>query len=41
MVNPVEPAANFFLGFFSVLPTPLKLLCFASFGFFAISIIVN
>lgn len=41
MTNPVGPAANFFLGFFNALPSPVKLLIYAAFGFAAIAAIVK
>ena len=41
MVNPVQPAANFFLGWLQVIPTPVKLLMFVAVGFFVIRVIIH
>ena len=41
MVNPVGPAANFFLGFIEALPSPIKLLIFVSTAFFVIACVVR
>ena len=41
MVNPVGPAANFFLGFYNAIPSPVRLLILLSFGLAAIATIVR
>lgn len=41
MVNPVAPAANWFLALFSVIPSPIRLLIFVAVGFFVIVSIIN
>lgn len=41
MVNPVGPAANFFLGLFQTIPEPIRLLVFVSCAFFVIACIVR
>lgn len=41
MTNPVAPAANFFLGFFQALPSPIQLLVILSSAFFVIAAVVR
>lgn len=41
MTNPVAPAANFFLGLFQSLPSPIQLLIIVSCGFFVIAAVVR
>lgn len=41
MVNPVQPAANWFLALLDIIPTPIKLLMYVACGFFVILAIVN
>lgn len=41
MVNPVAPAANFFLGFFQALPLPVRALAIVACAFFIILAIVK
>ena len=41
IVNPVAEAANWFLAFLSVIPTPILFLLYAFIGFFVISALVN
>lgn len=41
MQNPVGPAANFFLGFFQSLPSPIQLLIIVAAAFFIIAAIVR
>ena len=41
MVNPVQPAANWFLTLFSLIPSPIRLLVLVACGFFVISGIIN
>lgn len=41
MVNPISAAYNMFLGFFSILPEPIRYLIFLIFGLFFILCIVK
>lgn len=41
MVNPVQPAANFFLGWLQVIPTPVRLLMYVAVSFFVIRVIIH
>lgn len=41
MTNPVGPAANFFLGLFEAIPSPIKLLVLVACGFFVIACVVR
>lgn len=41
MVNPVGPAANFFLGLFQALPSPIRLLVLVCAAFFIIAVVVR
>lgn len=41
MVNPVQPAANWFLALLNIIPTPIRLLLFVACAFFAIYAIVS
>lgn len=41
MVNPVQPAANWFLALVSIIPSPIRLLMFVACAFFVIFAIVS
>lgn len=41
MINPVAPAANFFLAFFNNMPTALKSFVFLCVGLWLVSVFVH
>lgn len=41
IINPLESAFNYFLGFMYILPSPIRLFIYLTFGLFVVSTLVH